>query len=115
VLTRKRKHPGSAHRDAAKGADQIDLDDAIEIPCLKEPNLAGLTIARGRTNGICGTRTVDQDSFLAVRGTRAPESIGHALVARDIHVAEHPVNFGGDSFTLRLLHVEDGNLDALRG
>ena len=77
--------------------------------------LAGLLVAAGGLGGVAGAGAVDEDALLAVRGAGLFEGGVDVGVGGDVAFAEHAAHFFRDLFALRLIHVENGDLDSVRG
>ena len=79
-------------------------------------DLAGLSVAAGGLEGVAGAGAVDQDALLAVGGARLGEGGVDVLFGGDVAQAERPRRSRlGDRLALGVVHVEDGDLDALSG
>src|SRR6185437_13522789 len=96
--------------DAAEGADQVDLQNAIEILGGKLFDLAAFPVARCGTDGVARSGAIDQDTSLAVGGARFFETFLHAVFASHIDLTEDAADFGGDFPSPFFLQIEQRDL-----
>jgi hypothetical protein len=110
-----RHHAGGGFRDAAERADQVDLDDQVELIEREVADFAGFLVAAGRLDGVAGAGAVDQDALLADCGAGFFERGIDAGVVGDVTLAEHAAQFLGEGFAFFRVEVEQGNLHAIAG
>ncbi len=110
-----RQHAGGGFRDAAEGADEVDLDDQVELIEREVFRLPGFLVAAGGLDRIAGAGAVDQDPLLADGGAGFGETgIDRGFVGH-VDVTENAAEFLGEGFAFFGVEVEQGDLDAVRG
>ena len=107
-----RQHAGRRLGDAAEGADEIDLDDAIERVDREMLDLFRRLVARRGLDGVAGAGAVDQDAFLPVRGARLGEARIDLRIDVTSTLQKTPPSSLGERFALLGVEIEDRDLDA---
>ena len=110
-----RHHAGSGLGDAAERADQVDLDDQVELVGRERLDLTGFLVAAGGLDGVADAGAIHQDALLADGLARRGESCVDAGFVGHVALGEHAAEFLGKGFTLFGIQVEDADLDAFSG
>ena len=110
-----REHARRRLCDAAEGAHQVDLDDAVEIGHGQVPDLARGLVAAGRLDGIARARAVDQDALLPVGRAGLGKARVHAGLVGHVHAAEQAACLVRQRLPGRLVEVEQGDAHAFCG
>src|SRR5262249_58347099 len=105
---------GRGFRDAAEGADQIDLDHAFEAVERVMPDLAGLAVAAGGLEGAPDAGAIDQDAFLPDQAARAREPRIDLSIRGHVDLAEDAADLARDPLAELGIQIEQRHLDAAR-
>jgi hypothetical protein len=106
------QHAGCRLRDAAEGADEIDLNEAVEMFDRVRRDFGRVFLAACRLDREAGAGAVDENAFLAEDGAGLLETVDDALLAGHVDFAVDAVDVGGDLFALGFVAVEDSDADA---
>jgi len=109
------QHAGRRLGDAAEGADEVDLDDHVEVGQREVLDITGVLVAAGGLGRVAGAGAVDQDALLTVGRAGLFKAGVDFGVAGHVDGAEgHAQLFLERGAAIGLaVEVEDGDLDAL--
>lgn len=112
---RQSQHAGCRLGDAAKRADQVDLNDAVEFRGRKVPNRSGFLVAGGGFRRIADAGAINEDALLAECFSRLGEAAVHAFVGGDVHRAKYAAKFGRQCLAALGIEIEQRDSEPLRG